>query len=279
MPDGGLIASVVTPHTPRMGVEEQAPEFVKGMIGGIRELGDALRALNPDLIVLQSAHWVATFNWFVTAHEVHEGFCIADEAPDLIPGLPYRYKGDPEFAHTLAETIAAAGVPCGIMDSPHYQWDYGQFVPLRYLDPQAAIPVVTLPTVICADLTECMRVGGLVHEAAARTGRRVVFISSCALSHEVVRGPENWPSDELQALDRRLVKLLCGGHVRELMEWVPAFCKDAVAEMGGRTLCGMIGAVEALASAAGPVAGRQFGPYGQSSGSGNVTVCVTPANA
>ena len=44
-------------------------------------------------------------------------------------------------------------------------------------------------------------------------------------------------------------------------------------------ICGMIGAVEALASAAGPVAGRQFGPYGQSSGSGNVTVCVTPANA
>jgi hypothetical protein len=33
----------------------------------------------------------------------HEGRCVADEAPDLIPGMPYRYRGDPEFAAALVD--------------------------------------------------------------------------------------------------------------------------------------------------------------------------------
>ncbi len=275
---GGLIASVVTPHTPRMGVEETAPDFVRGLIAGIRELGDAVRALKPDLIVLQSAHWVATFNWYVTAHAFHEGICVADEAPNLIPGTPYRYPGDPEYARTLAAAIEAAGIPCGVNETPHYRWDYATFVPLHYMDPTAAIPVVTLPTVVCADLDECMTVGRLAHDAAVRAGRRAVFVSSCALSHEVLRGPKLWPSDAMQALDRRLLALLSGGETRELVAWAPTFCEEAMAEMGGRTLCGMIGAMDAMERAAGPLQGHQYGPYAQSSGSGNATVCVTPVN-
>ena len=114
----GIVASVVTPHTPRMGIEERAPDFVRGLIAGSRELGAALRALEPDLLVLHSSHWVATFNWFVTAHAVHEGLCVADEAPDLIPGIPYRQPGDPQFARALAETLLQADIPCGINENP-----------------------------------------------------------------------------------------------------------------------------------------------------------------
>ena len=84
---GGLLASVVASHSPRMGVEQDAPEFIRGLIDGLRELGEAMRALEPDAIVLHSAHWVSTFWWLSPLHEVHEGVCVADEAPDLIPGL------------------------------------------------------------------------------------------------------------------------------------------------------------------------------------------------
>lgn len=262
-----------------MGVEARAPDFIRGLIAGSRELGRVLRGMKPDLFILQMAHWVSTFNWYVTAHAVHEGHCIAEEAPELIPGVPYRYRGDPEFAHALAETIREAGLPCGLNESPYYHWDYGSFVPLQYIDPEATIPVVTLPTVLCADLQECRTVGRLAQQAAASMGRRAIFISSCALSHKLIRGPELWPPEPLQALDRRLMELLQRGRVRELVEWAPAYCKEAVAEMGGRTISGMMGAMEAMESAAGPLRGRQVGPYAQSSGTGNASVCVTPAGA
>ena len=275
---GGLVASAVIPHTPRMGIEENAPEFVRGMIGGIREAGDALRALGVELIVLQSAHWVSTFNWYVSAQPVHEGICVADEAPDMIPGIPYKYTGDAEYAVQLAEAVQAAGIPCGLNESPHYNWDYGTWVPLKYLDPDAAIRVVTLPTVVCSELDESLTVGRLAHEVAGRMGRRAAFISSCALSHKVLRGPELWPSEELQAMDRRLIDLLTAGNVAELTAWMPEFSAAAVAEMGGRTLCGMVGAAAALGQSAGPLEGRQYGPYGQSSGSGNASVLLAPKN-
>lgn len=274
---GGLIASVVTPHTPRMGIEANAPDFVRGLIAGSRELGGVLRAMKPDLFILNTAHWVSTFNWFVTAHEVHEGHCLAEEAPDLIPGVPYRRPGDPEFARALAGTILAAGIPCGVNDNPYYHWDYGTFVPLQYVDPEAKIPVVSLPTVLCADLAECREIGKLAHETAVKWGRRAVFISSCALAHKLIRGPELWPSEEHQALDRKLVALMEAGRLRELIEWSPTWSKSAVAEMGGRTISSMMGAMEALERSAGPLRGKQIGPYCQSSGTGNATVCVTPA--
>jgi 3,4-dihydroxyphenylacetate 2,3-dioxygenase len=276
---GGLIASVVTPHTPRMGVEEKAPPFVKGLIDGERELGQALLALKPDLFVLQSAHWVSTFHWFVTAHALHKGYCLSEEAPDLIPGVPYERKGDPEFARALAQALNAASIPCGINDNRHYDWDYGTYVPLHYLDPESKVPVVTLPTVVCADLAENLAVGPLVHETAVQTGRRVVFISSCALSHQLIRGPELWPSPENQALDQKFMDLLCEGKVRETIEFMPTFSRAATAEMGGRTLCGMVGAMAALEKARGPLRGRRYGPYAQSSGTGNASVCVVPEAA
>jgi 3,4-dihydroxyphenylacetate 2,3-dioxygenase len=222
---------------------------------------------------------VSTFHWFVTAHAVHKGICFSDEAPDLIPGAPYERTGDPEFARALAQSLNAASIPCGINDSPHYDWDYGTYVPLKYLDPDATIPVVTMPTVLCADLKENLAVGPVVHETAVRTGKRVIFISSCALSHKLIRGPELWPAEEQQELDRKFMELACNGRARELADFIPIFSKAAYAEMGGRTLCGMIGAAQALERASGPLHGRRYGAYAQSSGTGNAALCMTPAKA
>ena len=62
----GLIRTVVAPHTPRMGIEEQAPDFVRALIQGQREMGEEIRAAKPDVLIINSAHCVCTFNWHVT---------------------------------------------------------------------------------------------------------------------------------------------------------------------------------------------------------------------
>jgi 3,4-dihydroxyphenylacetate 2,3-dioxygenase len=273
----GIIAGAVVPHTPRMGIEANAPEFVRGLIDGERELGILLRELQPDLIVLQSSHWVSTFSWYVTAHEVHEGICIADEAPDMIPGVPYRWPGDAEFAKALAQRLNDAGVPCGLNDTPHFRWDYGSYVPLHYLDPCGEVPVVLLPTVICSGLEENLKVGRLVQKTATALGRRTVHLASCALSHAIRRGPELWPSQEMQDMDNKFVAMMCDGDVAGLVDWLPDYSRNAVAEMGGRPLAGLLGALQSMAETTGPLTGRQFGAYGQSSGSGNAAVALWPA--
>lgn len=273
----GLIAAALAPHTPRIGIEAKAPPFQLGLIEGLRALGRELAALRPDFFVMQSSHWVSTFNWYVTGHAVHEGMCVADEAPDLIPGVPYRRPGVPDFAAALRDDLLAAGIPCGFNDTPHFAWDYASYVPLHYLDAAEAIPVMLLPTVICSPLEENRRVGALVHETARRLKRRVVFIASSALSHEVARGPELWPTPERRALDQRFLDMAEAGKVAELAEWLPQFARDSVAEMGGRPVAALIGAAEQLVATYGCVTGRRYGTYAQSSGSGNAAFCFLPA--
>ena len=218
---GGLVASVVASHSPRMGVEQEAPEFIRGLIGGLRELGEAMRALEPDAIVLHSAHWVSTFLWLSPLHEVHKGVCVADEAPDLIPGSPYEWPGEPALAQSVADKLNAENIVCRTFDTPHWNWDYGCYVPLQYMDPRSEIPIVLLPTVLCSDVDENRRVGRYVHEVGKDTGKRIVFVSSCALSHDVLRGPELWPTAERQELDRRFIELATEGRAGELSACSP----------------------------------------------------------
>ena len=270
---GGIIHSAIAAHSPRMGVEEKAPDFVKGLIKGAYEMGERIRADKPDVIVVNSAHWVTTFMWYVTCQARHKGVVIADEAPDLIPGVPYERKGDPEFARALVEEINAAGFPCRPNESPHYTWDYGSWVPVKYMDPEGRIPVVLTGTVPLADNAECMAVGAAVRRTAEKTGKRAVVVCSSSLTHKIVRGPDKWPLQSHMELDFKFMDMLKQGRIGEAKEWFPRYTKDVVGEMGGRNVAFMLGAID---EAKGRWRGEQYGPYGQSSGSGNCNLTVFP---
>ena len=104
-----------------------------------------------------------------------------------------------------------------------------------------------------------------------------MFISSCALSHAVARGRELWPTPERLELDRRFIDLAMAGQIGELVTWSPEYAKAAAAEMGGRTISGLLGALEGMVVEHGGVRGVQYGDYTQSSGSGSASIGFFPA--
>ena len=270
----GIIAAAVVPHVPTLGLPENTPEFQLTLAEGERALGRALRELKPDLFVVNSSHWICTFGWYATCQSVHQGVCVADEAPDLIPGIAYKRKGDAEFASALVDAWQAQGIPGGRNESPYYAWDYGSLVPLLHLDPEAEIPVVHIPTVILADQAECMQAGRAVHATAKRLGRRAVFLASSAFSHNLVRGRHFKPTAEREALDRKFIDQLKRGAVAEAIAGFPEYSRTVVAEMNGKPLAGMLGALQALSEDGVGLVGEQYGGYAQSSGSGNASVMV-----
>jgi len=277
MADKGLIAVGVAAHVPSLGSEATIPDFQRGLVRGLREMGEAIRAMKPDVLVMESAHWVSTFNWFATLQNPHRGFCVATEAIELMPGTPYERKGDPVYGAALIEAFKPHGVPAFPNASAHYSWDYAGLVPLLHLDPDAELPVIQIPTVLAADHDECRLAGRLVDEAARATGKRAVFIASSALTHAVVRGRHNWPTPERMEMDRRMIALLCAGDLDRINAWFPEYNTAVKAEMGGRVLATLLGAMQALSAGARKLSGKQFGDYAQSSGSGNVNVLVTAA--
>jgi 3,4-dihydroxyphenylacetate 2,3-dioxygenase len=272
---GGIVMGAIASHTPRIGIEARAPAFLKGVIEGEYALGRAIAALEPDLIVLQSAHWVTTFTWYVTCQSRHAGVCVSDELPDLIPGVPYDRPGDPQFGELLAGAIREKGLLSGRNETGHYKWDYGTFVPLQYLDPEERLPVVTMGTCILADLDECFRVGTAIREAAERSGKRVVFVASSALSHKLVRDPASWPLPAHQTLDGEFLGLLAAGRIGAARRMLPDYAEETQVEMGGRNIATLLGTLDG--TPAERLHAAQYGEYGPSSGAGHVNFGIAVA--
>lgn len=273
----GVIAAVIASHTPRMAYEDKAWDFTLGLIDGLKELGTNLAELKPDLIVVNTTHWITTFDWVVTTHDHHKGICIAEEAPHLIPNLPYDRPGDRAYGEALNEDLKAQEIPSYPTDIEHFHWDYGTAVPLQYLDPTSKIPAVITPTCYASDLDENIKVGGQIDATAKRLGKRVIVVVSNALTHLVVRGPATWPLPEHQEMDQKFIEMVKAGDVDGATNYLPEYARDAKCEMGGRGLGVFLGAAKALENSTGPLSGAQYGPYAQSSGSGNANLALVAA--
>jgi 3,4-dihydroxyphenylacetate 2,3-dioxygenase len=274
----GVIAAAIVAHVPTLSRAEITPDFQKTLVEGERELGDKLRALKPDLWVIASTHWVSTFDWLATCQAEHQGICVADEAPDLIPGLPYHYRGDRDFAETLLQVWRETGLPVARNDSPHYAWDYGTYVPLSHLDPRSTVAVVGLPAVLMADHAECLRAGQAIHAAAVKSARRVVFLASTALTHALVRGRHLMPTAERIRADENFIAGLLGGKIEQSISGFSEYNRVAEAEIGGRVLATLLGVLRGMSQSQ-KLAGKQIGGYAQSSGSGNANIVLAGRDA
>ena len=113
-----------------------------------------------------------------------------------------------------------------------------------------------------------------MHATAKRLGRRVVFLASSAFSHDLVRGRHLMPTPEREALDQRFIDQLKKGAIADAIAWLPEYSRAAVAEMNGKPLAVMLGALQALVADGAKLKGEQFGGYAQSSGSGNANIVV-----
>jgi 3,4-dihydroxyphenylacetate 2,3-dioxygenase len=271
----GIIAAAVVAHVPTLGRAEITPDFQRTLVDGERKLGMDLRSLKPDLWVVASTHWVSTFNWFATCQAEHKGICVADEAPDLIPGLPYHYRGDPQFGAALVEEWQRRSIPAARNESPHYAWDYGTFVPLSHMDPQAEVAVVGVPVVLMSDHAECIKAGAAIAATAHALGRRAVFVASTAFTHALVRGRHLMPAAERVDADQILIDRLKRGAVEELVADLTEYSRKTAAEMGGRVLATLLGVMLEIKNSGAALQGRQYGQYAQSSGSGNANVLIT----
>jgi len=260
-----LLASVVTPHSPKL-IGPDVPEYAAGILAGAKDLGALVRSLEPDLLVVQSAHWATPFLWFVGAGALHRGVCRDPDASRALE-LPYDRPGDPMFAAALVDLARADGLP--VSPGPVRDWDYGSAVPLRTLDPDERLAVVPLSTCMNATLDEGLRLGGLIRQAAEATGRRTVFVASTAFAARMVRGPQLWPPEAAVAADRHFLKLLTDGEIAAAKAALPAYAEASNVEMGARPLATFLGCLD-------QGRGERFGDYGAIGGSGHVSIAVRP---
>lgn len=110
------------------------------------QVGERLAALAADLprpraIVMASAHWL-TAQPQVGAHPQPPTIHDFGGFPDALYRLQYPAPGAPELAGQVQQLLQAAGLPARLDAARGL--DHGAWVPLRFLFPDASIPVVPL---------------------------------------------------------------------------------------------------------------------------------------
>ncbi|BCJ88384.1 DODA-type extradiol aromatic ring-opening family dioxygenase [Effusibacillus dendaii] len=253
---------VLTAHVPRICDKDKVPDFQKEMVESMNQVAQTISNLKPDVIVLVSTHWTGTFHHFVDATPLHKGILTAVECPELISDVHYFYPGDHQLGSQLAEAGKELGIPVVAINDPTYIWDYGTLVPLRYLVPNEDIPVVELSINWSASLDETYEWGKAIGRVMRNSEKRCVFVSSGALAHNLVRGPEKMPTLSERALENQFIEYMVKGEAISAREMLPQFARAAGVESGGRHLAMLLGVLE-------PGFRGQFLGYGPSSGSGN----------
>lgn len=261
-----VVYSMLTPHVPSICHEENAPDFQLGMVSAMKDVSKKIAELKPDAIVLVSCHWPSTFHHYVDCTPEHKGILTAIECPDLISDVPYYWPGDAELANALVKAGEEANLQVAGFNDPHYMWDYGSVVPLRYLVPNEDIPVVNLSVTLAASLEETYKWGQVIKKVIDESGKRVVFMSSGALSHNLVRGRENKPTISEHALDKQFVEFISKNDYASAYKMLPQYSSAARVESGGRHLAMLLAILEGQSTKVDYLAD------GQSSGSWNAVI-------
>lgn len=257
-----LNMALLAAHVPSMCHEANVPDFQQDLVKGLKLMKERIREMETDVIVLMSCHFPGTFHHYVDVTPQHRGVMTSVEAPDLISGVYYEYPGDQALGNELVKAGVDAGIPVVGFNDPTYIWDYGTVVPLRYLNPEADIPVISLSVCWAASLEETYQWGRAIGKVLRESGKRTIFISSGALSHNLVRGRHHSPSHSEQAMDNQFIEYLMKSELQDAREMLNQYSRIAGVESGGRHLAALLGVLQ-------PEQKAEFWGYGQSSGSAN----------
>ncbi len=193
---------------PSLFISHGSPMFAlePGVLGpALQRIGDALSELNA--IVIVSPHWqtqgvrVATTHAPETIHDFG-GF------PAPLYALQYTPPGAPTLAVEVVRMLVDAGFAASI--DARRGLDHGAWVPLRYLKPDADVPVFQVSLPHDLDTAGALRLGQAL---APLRERGVLVIGSGSLTHNLyefrqhIRDPEyaqafaDWVADALRRRD------------------------------------------------------------------------------
>lgn len=212
-----IVFACAASHAPGMTAwSEAAPkEQADHFLGNYRSLGERLAASKPDAIVaLTVEHWA---NFFLNNMPA---FCIgrADHYDGPIEEwlrIPKgRVPGDAALAKEILDACLANGFDPTFSDE--LLFDHATFLPLHFLNPYLAIPVVPI---IINTLTppmptakRCFSFGQFLGNLLTKSPKRIAMIATGGLSH--------WPGEAKHgkiniAFDREFLEnLIARNHAR-----------------------------------------------------------------
>lgn len=201
----GEIFGLLAPHPPTL-LEDEADGRSGAVIQSLRSLGHRLIEDEIDAVVAASTHWLSD-DFLVDGSPAHRtvhdyyGFRVQ---------LQYDAPGHPGLARLIVEE-AEKGLLFPKMRRRGA--DHAVTIPMHFLFPDINMPVV--PVSVGGCLVEAFRRGRAIGQAVRRSGLRVLFLASGALTHDLQAFILHAPHPDQSVFDRTILDLLQRGRGME----------------------------------------------------------------
>lgn len=285
MSKGQIVLGALAPHPPHLVYAENPPQNEpkaecgwENLRWGYERLRKIMDGLEYDAVIVMSPHWRTYVGTHILAHPQFKGLSVDPVFPHLFR-YHYDMKVDVDLAKAIFSEGTKAGLPMKLMENPDYRVDYGTIVSSHLTNPKWDKPIVAISShastaYFSPDVMneEALRLGEITRQAIEKSGKRVVLLASCSLSHRHFTKeppiPEDMSFEHIMnhgqyLWDMRMIELMKQGKSRELVNLMPDFVEQAAAETDSGALTWMMSALNF------PTVPAEVHAYGSVIGTGN----------
>jgi 2-aminophenol/2-amino-5-chlorophenol 1,6-dioxygenase beta subunit len=225
---------------------------------GYHRLARKLKSIDYDAMVIFTPHWQT----YIGTHFLGLPRFQSKSVDPIFPNL-FRYNYDitvdVELAEAMHDAARGVGIITKMMQNPDFRVDYGTITSCHMLNPDWDKPLVTISSnrnthYYSAEVMneQAGALGGACAKAIEDSGKRVVLISSHSLSHRhfVTESPlpedmsrEHIYNHSQYVWDMKLVDMMREGKMREVIDIMPEFTEQTIAETEGGGLTWMMAAM------------------------------------
>ena len=292
MAKGQIVAGCLAPHPPHLVYADNPPQneaYSEGgwetLRWGYQRLARKLKDIDYDAIVIFTPHWQT----YIGTHFLGLPEFKSKSVDPVFPNL-FRYnydlQVDVELSEAMRDAASEEGIITKMMTNPDFRVDYGTITSCHLLNPEWDKPIVTIssnrnthyysPEVMIEQATA---LGRACAKAIEERGKRVVLVASHSLSHrhfvEEAQLPEDMSKEHIYnhsqyVWDMKIVEMMREGKSREVIDIMPEFTEQTIAETEGGGLIWMLGAMGF------PDFPAEIYGYQSVIGTGNVIACWDP---
>lgn len=290
---GGIVAGALAPHPPHLVYAQNPPQNEPRSEGGWEVLRwgyERLRRnwskLDYDVIVVHSPHWKTRCGTHFLGVEHFASKSVDPIFPHLFR-YTYDLKVDVELSELICAEAEAEGLETQMMRNPDFRVDYGTITACHLSHPEWNKPIVCISSNqayfdFSNEVGEArmLALGRATARAIENSGKRAVLLASCSLSHRHFTKEPETPEDMKHEhvyhngqylWDMKILNLIKEGKCQEVLDIMPDFIEQAMAETKDGSLTWLMGAL-GVPDYPGEVHG-----YGSVIGTGNAVVEWNPA--
>ena len=265
MANGKIVGGVLAPHPPHLVYSENPPENEPKSEGGwemlkwgYERLRSDLKEIEYDVVVVMSAHWQT----YIGTHILNVPSLQSLSVDPIFPNLfryNYNLEVDCELATTIHRFSKEKGLVTQLMENPNFRVDYGTIVSCHMIDPLWSKPIVGLSSFrsnayYSTDVMQeqMLAMGMATRKAIEASGKKVLILASHSLSHRhfvtELPIPEDMTQEHISShhqhmWDVKMIELMRTGDLRKVIEIMPEFTEQAVAETDCGGLTWLLGAL------------------------------------